>query len=108
MPAESISMRKLKEILRLKYEAKLSHRQIGSSLSISPGTVSTYINRAKLMGIEDWPFSNNGLFPYSGEEAPSLIVVCYLTKTKSTYQPPTHQPTNPPLIIKQTCRQVHK
>lgn len=55
MPTESISMRKLKEILRLKYEAKLSHRKIGSSLSISPGTVSTYINRAKLMGIEDWP-----------------------------------------------------
>ena len=55
MPAESISMRKLKEILRLKYEAKLSHRQIGSSLSVSPGTVSTYINRAKLMGIEEWP-----------------------------------------------------
>jgi transposase len=55
MPAESISMRKLKEILRLKYEANLSHRKIGTSLSISPGTVSTYINRAKLMGIEDWP-----------------------------------------------------
>ena len=50
MPAESISMRKLKEILRLKYQAKLSHRKIGTSLSISPGTVSTYINRAKLMG----------------------------------------------------------
>ena len=48
-------MRKLKEILRLKYEAKLSHLKIGASLSISPGTVSTYINRAKLMGIEEWP-----------------------------------------------------
>lgn len=55
MPAESISMRKLKEILRLKYEANLSHRQIGASLSISPGTVSTYVNRAKLMKIENWP-----------------------------------------------------
>jgi hypothetical protein len=55
MPAEPISMRKLKEILCLKYEAKLSHRKIGASLSISPGTVSTYINRAKLIGIEDWP-----------------------------------------------------
>lgn len=55
MPAESISMRKLKEILRLKYEAKLSNRKIGTSLSISPGTVSTYINRAKLMGIAAWP-----------------------------------------------------
>jgi len=55
MPAESISMRKLKEILRLKYESKLPHRQIGASLSISPGTVSTYVNRAKKMGIESWP-----------------------------------------------------
>ena len=55
MPTESISMRKLKEILRLKYQAELSHRKIGVSLSISPGTVSTYINRAKLMGIESWP-----------------------------------------------------
>ena len=55
MPAESISMRKLKEILRLKYEANLSHRKIATSLSISPGTVSTYVNRAKLMGIEAWP-----------------------------------------------------
>lgn len=55
MPAEPISMRKLKEILRLKYEAKLSNRKIGVSLSISPGTVSTYINRAKLIGIEGWP-----------------------------------------------------
>ncbi len=55
MPAEPISMRKLKEIIRLKYEGKLSNRKIGASLSISPGTVSTYINRAKLMGIETWP-----------------------------------------------------
>ena len=55
MPTESISMRKLKEILRLKFEAKLSHRKIGTSLFISPGTVSTYINRAKSMGIEGWP-----------------------------------------------------
>jgi transposase len=55
MPTESISMRKLKETLRLKYERKLSNRKIGTSLSISPGTVSTYINRAKLMGIESWP-----------------------------------------------------
>ena len=56
MPAESISMQKLKEILCLKYEAKLSNRKIRASLSISPGTVSNNINRAKLIGIESWPF----------------------------------------------------
>lgn len=36
MPTAPISMRKLKEILRLKYGAGLSHRQIGRSLAISP------------------------------------------------------------------------
>ena len=51
MPAEAISMRKLKEILRLKYEVKLAHRKIAKSLSISPGTVSVYVQRACLMGI---------------------------------------------------------
>jgi len=55
MPTESISMRKLKEILRLKYQAKLSHRKIAKSLSISPSTISNYITRAKMMGIEAWP-----------------------------------------------------
>lgn len=55
MPVESISMRKLKEILRLKYQGKLSNRKIANSLSISPSTVSTYVNRAKLIGIDDWP-----------------------------------------------------
>jgi len=57
MPAEAISMRKLKEILRLKYEAKLAHRKIAKSLSISPGTVSIYVQRASLMGIHSWPLS---------------------------------------------------
>ena len=55
MPTAPISMRKLKEILRLKYGAKLSHRQIAASLSISPSSVSTYANRAAQLGIVDWP-----------------------------------------------------
>jgi len=46
MPTAPISMRKLKEILRLKYGAGLSHRQIGRSLAISPSVVSRYANRA--------------------------------------------------------------
>lgn len=48
-------MRKLKEILRLKYGAKLSHRQIAASLSISASSVSTYANRAAQLGMVDWP-----------------------------------------------------
>jgi transposase len=57
MPTAPISMRKLKEILRLKYGCGLSHRQIASSLSISPSSVSTYTNRAAQLGIASWPLS---------------------------------------------------
>ena len=55
MPTVPISMRKLKEILRLKYGANLSHRQIANSLSISPSSVSTYASRAKELGLTQWP-----------------------------------------------------
>ncbi len=55
MPAVSISMRKLKEILRLKYGLGLSHRQIARSLVTSPSVVSRYTNRAAQLGIKQWP-----------------------------------------------------
>lgn len=55
MPAISISMRKLKEILRLKYGLGLSHRQIARSLVTSPSVVSRYTNRAAQLGIKQWP-----------------------------------------------------
>ncbi len=48
-------MRKLKEILRLKYGVGLSHRQIGRSLAISPSVVSRYANRVAQLGIKQWP-----------------------------------------------------
>lgn len=38
MPTAPISMRKLKEILRLKYGAGLSHRQIALSAGLQSGT----------------------------------------------------------------------
>jgi len=34
-------MRKFKELMRLKFESRLTHRQIARSLSISPGTART-------------------------------------------------------------------
>lgn len=57
MPTAAISMRKLKEILRLKYGCALTHRQIAKSLSISPSSISLYANRAKQLGIVAWPLS---------------------------------------------------
>lgn len=55
MPTAPISMRKLKEILRLKYSCSLSHRQIAKSLSVSPSIVSVYSARAASLGILSWP-----------------------------------------------------
>ena len=54
MPTAPISMRKLKEILRIKYGTGLSHRQIGRSLAITPFVLSRYANRAAQLGMK-WP-----------------------------------------------------
>lgn len=58
MSTAPISMRKLKEILRLKYGCKLKHRQIANSLSISSGSISNYATRAAQLGITSWPLSD--------------------------------------------------
>ncbi len=55
MPTVPISMRKLKEIFRLKYGVQFSHRQIGWNLAIYPSVVSWYANRAAQLGIKQWP-----------------------------------------------------
>ena len=54
MAQRRLSMRKIEEILRLKYELKLTHRQIAQSCDISPSTVSEYITHARAAGIR-WP-----------------------------------------------------
>ena len=54
MAAERLSMRHIKDVLRLKFEAQLSLRQIARSLKIGLGTTSLYINRAKAAGV-NWP-----------------------------------------------------
>lgn len=55
MSTTPITMKKLKDIIRLKYGHKLSHRQIATSFSISPSVVSRYAVRAAHMGITSWP-----------------------------------------------------
>jgi transposase len=57
MATVPVTMRKLKEILRLKYGCSPGHRQIARSLSISPPAVSRYTNRARQLGITDWPLA---------------------------------------------------
>ena len=54
MPAARSSMRKIKEVLRLKYEANLSCRQIAASLKLSVGVISKYTHAAEAAGLT-WP-----------------------------------------------------
>ena len=54
MAQERLSMRKIKEILRLKYDCGLSHRQIAASCQLSSSTVSEYFQRAASAGVA-WP-----------------------------------------------------
>ena len=47
-------MRKIRELLRLKYELGRSHREIAASLGIANSTVSDYASRAAAGGLS-WP-----------------------------------------------------
>ena len=54
MPRKRVSMRKIREVLRLKWSQKLSIRQISKSCKISRPTVSDYVYRAEQAGLS-WP-----------------------------------------------------
>jgi transposase len=54
MSQERLSMRKIAEVLRLKWTCGLTNREIGRSCSISHSTVSDYVKRAEAAGIK-WP-----------------------------------------------------
>ena len=47
-------MRKIKEVIRLKFEADLSHDRIAAATGVSKGAVTKYLQRAREAGL-DWP-----------------------------------------------------
>ncbi len=54
MPMERTTMRKIKEVLRLKYTHALSYTQIGTSCNLSRECVRQYVKRAEEAGLS-WP-----------------------------------------------------
>jgi transposase len=75
MPQERLTVRKIREILRLKHEAGLSNRAIAGACKISNSTVGEYLRRAEAAGIS-WPLSEiseeelvQKLFPEQKPEA---------------------------------------
>jgi DNA-binding transcriptional regulator LsrR (DeoR family) len=51
MPTERLSMRRIRDLLRLKYAQGLSSRAIASSLSISKGAVGAYLSWVRAAGL---------------------------------------------------------
>jgi hypothetical protein len=59
MAQERLTMRKIREIIRLKYEAGLSDRAIAGACKVSNSTVGEYLRRAKAVGLS-WPLPDIG------------------------------------------------
>ena len=54
MPAQRLSMRQVREVLRLKWACGLSDRKIAQSVRVSRPTVIEYVRRAQVAGLS-WP-----------------------------------------------------
>lgn len=58
MPAQRLSMRKTREILRLAWGQRLPGRQVARSCHVSPSTVSGALSRATVAGLS-WPLPDD-------------------------------------------------
>jgi len=77
MARKRLTVKKIKEVLRLKYEAGLSNREIARACRISNSTVGDYLKRAEAEGMR-WPLAENGegkltnqLFPGIAAQRPA-------------------------------------
>src|SRR5580658_4482884 len=76
--SERHAMRKIREVLRLKYELRLGHRAIAASCAIGKASVSDYLKRAERAGLT-WEHAKtlsdaeieNRLFRHVGRNEPS-------------------------------------
>ena len=77
MPQKAVSMRKIKEVLRLRFAADLNQEQIARSCSIGQSTVHRYLKVAATAGLK-WPLPeeyddrqlNELLFPSRPDRSP--------------------------------------
>src|SRR4051812_42667261 len=53
MPKQGMSLRMIKDVIRLKWHAQLSHAQIAAALKVSEGVIAKYVGLATAAGL-DW------------------------------------------------------
>jgi transposase len=61
-------MRKIRDVLRLRFAQGLSQRAIGISLGLSTGAVNSYLGRARMVGL-NWPLAEE----FSDAELETLL-----------------------------------
>jgi transposase len=83
MARKRLNMKKIKEVLRLKYEAGLSNRAIAGACKISNSTVGDYLKRAEATGV-GWPLEGIG----EGELAKKLFPEIQVEKPEPRYPMP--------------------
>ncbi len=52
MPKQRMSLRMIKDVIRLQWHARLSHEEIATTLKISKGAVAKYVGLASAAGLE--------------------------------------------------------
>lgn len=95
MTKETLSMRKLSEVLRLSLEQKLSVRQIARSCCLARSTVSDYLRRSRIAGLR-WPL------PEGMDEARLDALLFPVLETAATLRPPPDM-----LYIRNELRRQH-
>jgi len=101
MAAERLSMRKVKEALRLQAEGR-SRRSIAQSLGVAHSTVAEYLRRAQAAGVP-WPLAavlsdadiEGRLFPtplssHVARPLPAWSEIHRELRRKGSHLPPTH------------------
>ncbi len=58
MPAERLTMRKIREVFRLKFDCDISNRQIAKSCKIARSTVADYLFRFQQAALS-WPLAQD-------------------------------------------------
>lgn len=83
MAQRPISMRKTREILRLKYEVGLTNHQIAASLHLSHVCVGSYLRRARQAGVS-WPIAQ----PLDDEQLEQALRAAPPVRPPRRYLPP--------------------
>lgn len=101
MSAKRTTMRTIKAVLRLKYEANLSLRKIANSLKIGLGTVSLHLDRAEKAGLS-WPLPSD----IDDQKLESMLFPNYTPTVRSGYVEPDYVTMHNELKLKSMTKQL--